>query len=226
MFSNTHWKDGVSAQRGFTLRQMRKIWWFCHFVFVADVNYWKKWKEIILIRVSVIQIYLFFWLYKYFLQIYIVLHNLHITFDSTMNGKNEVLELFLLFNRPLASRVCEFLIMLDWPWASIINYYLMRQYFLFYQVLVWVYLYVLYKKSSLHVESIPAKWGCSLSIELTETSLLNEPAPWVSSLQNPACSMSLGLNLQPFTSKSNLTKIRSLIRPHIDRECIKGCNFE
>ena len=25
MFSNAHWKDGISAQRGFTLRQMRNI---------------------------------------------------------------------------------------------------------------------------------------------------------------------------------------------------------
>ena len=40
-------------------------------------------------------------------------------------------------------------------------------------------------------KTLPAEWGCSLSIQPTKPSLLNEPAPWAMSLQNPHCSMSL-----------------------------------
>ena len=61
--------------------------------------------------------------------------------------------------------------------------------------------------------TLPAKLACSPSIQLTIPSLLNEPVHWTSSLQ--AC-------------KSNLIKIRSLIRSHISsdlKEQIKGSNF-
>ena len=40
-------------------------------------------------------------------------------------------------------------------------------------------------------KNLPAEWGCSLSIALTKTSLLNKVVPWVSGLQNPPCSTSL-----------------------------------
>ena len=38
-------------------------------------------------------------------------------------------------------------------------------------------------------KTLPAQWPSSLSVETTEHFLLNEPAPWASSLQNTACSM-------------------------------------
>ena len=66
---------------------------------------------------------------------------------------------------------------------------------------------------------LTGQWACSPSIELTKPSLLNELGPRASSL---------GLNPQLFTIKSNLIKIRSLIRSHISsdlKEQIKGSNF-
>ena len=79
-------------------------------------------------------------------------------------------------------------------------------------------------------KTLLAQWARSPSIELTKPSLFDEHRaykPFLLKKPAPRAS-SLGLNLQLFTSKSNLIKIRSLIRSHISsnlKEQIKGSNF-
>ena len=75
---------------------------------------------------------------------------------------------------------------------------------------------------------ITAQCASSLSSRLIKPFLRNVPAPWASSLQNRPCSMtplpglSWGLNLQPFTSKSNLIKIWSFICAHFSCDIVRS----